>query len=276
MPAPTLALMLAAAAPALGPLDAVELYRQRTQVSEAVNFGSEVKFAVAEHWVVTGTPLPDAAAFPELRPEQLANPDRGVERIEIRNGTLIITLGGNVDAALAGQVVAVSLCRDAGKDYLPVFACGQDICPPSARAVPGGEPAFTLTTLENDVLPASCRGHGRAYLNGMKAMERGEPLAQAEWATVLWDGQAVPEDRQRALDLARASAGAGNAFGMWALGSFLARGEPDLLPADLVQAYAWFLRSAAQGLDRGIAARDELRGILTPEQLAQAEALAAK
>jgi len=276
MPATALALMLAAVMPAQNPVDALRLQRQREQVAQAVNVSSAARLAVAEHWVVAGVPLPDAAAFPDLPAEALADPAKGVERIEVRHGTLVITLGGAVDEALTGQVVAISLCQEAERPHMHVFACGQDVCPPHARAVAGAQPAFTLTSLDNDVLPASCRGQGRVYLAGLQAMERGEPLAQAQWATVLWDGQAVPQDRHRALELARASAAAGDAFGFWVLGAFHLRGEPELLAVDPVQAYAWFLKSAALGLDRGIAARDEVHGLLTAEQRAQAEAIAAE
>jgi TPR repeat protein len=65
-------------------------------------------------------------------------------------------------------------------------------------------------------------------------------------------------------------------MGMWALGVFLFRGEGEAIAADRVQAYAWFLRSAALGFERGVAARDEVHALLTPEERQRAEALAAE
>jgi TPR repeat protein len=253
--------------------DAQRLVREREQVSEAVQFGSHARLAVAEHWVETGRPLPSAAASDYLQASMLADPDKAVEAIEIRKGTVIITLGGKALPSLAGQVVAISLCEDVEKPYMAVFACGQAICPPSARAVPHVPPAFALTTLDNDRLPAQCRGEGAAYLNGMQNADNGDPVAQAEWAAVLWDGQAVPRDRKNALERARASAGAGNPVGMWILGLFHLHGDPEVLRADRVQAQAWFMRSAQRGFANGVAARDELHALLTPEDRQQAQAL---
>jgi hypothetical protein len=231
-------------------------YRMRTQTSGAVAVLAGTQLGVTEFWFDHGRMPADAAAM-RVSPEALTRPARGVERIEVRGGTVVATLGGeDVPPSLAGSVVAKSPCLD--EQDMIHWVCGHGVCGPGQRAAPGAPPAFLLTTVPRDWLPASCRGPGPDLLALRDAALRGEPDAEANWGALLWDGQMLPADRAEGLRLLRKAAAAASPDGMAILGYALFLGDPDLLPRDFDEAHQWLTRAIEAGQPRAGALREEL------------------
>ncbi|HRQ64021.1 MAG TPA: pilin [Xanthomonadaceae bacterium] len=243
-------------------------YRMRTQTSEAFQALSDARLEAAMFWLDNGRMPADAAAV-RLTPESLTRPDRFVERIEVRSGTVVATLGGErVAKGLAGTVLAISPCL--GEGDMIEWACGFDVCGPGQRAAQGAPPAFELTTVPFAALPASCRGLGPELLALRDAALRGEADAEANWGALLWDGQMLPADRAEGLRLLRKAAAAASPDGMAILGYALFQGDPDLLPRDYDEAHHWLTRAIEAGQPRAGALREELERAMRSRQPGQA------
>lgn len=117
-----------------------------------------------------------------------------------------------------------------------------------ARRLRAGEPAVEGLVARE--------GHGEtAEQQGMRwllrAVQHGDRRAQDDLATQCWDGgDAVPQDRERALQLWRLSAEQGWAPAAMALGERLARGEG--VEADYAQAERWLGLAVREGLGPAI------------------------
>ena len=86
-------------------------------------------------------------------------------------------------------------------------------------------------------------------------------------------GKGVPEDDREAVKWTRKAAEQGRASAQNNLGVMYQNGEG--VPQDYVKAYAWWILAAAQGEEDAIEAKDFLRKIMTAEQVAEAQKLAA-
>jgi len=138
------------------------------------------------------------------------------------------------------------------------------------------------------------------------AAERGLAMAQFRIASLSERGEGVPKDRSAAADWYRRAAEQGNVRAMHNLAVMLSdgvSGSPDFTeaarwfataaehgvrdsqynlgvmfarglgsPADLVQAYKWFAIAAQLGDADASARRDEVANLLSPDQVAQAQA----
>lgn len=248
-------------------------YRARGQTIEAMNLSADFRMGVMETWLDRSRLPRDASETAGIVDAMLARPEMGVERIEVRGGTIVLFFGGDrIVPQLRKQVLAISPCFDA--DDMIQWSCGQAVCAPGLRAAQGAPPAFTLTTLQGNWLPASCRGPGPEALALRDDAAQGNFEAQASWAALLWDGQITPMQRGEAVRLARSAAGNGSAQGMAILGYMLSQGDPEVLEPDAVEAHVWFSRAIAAGHPKAQGLRDQLEHGMSDEQRTEAQARA--
>src|SRR5712691_7173441 len=118
-----------------------------------------------------------------------------------------------------------------------------------------------FATAMHELLPLAQHGHAAAqfYLR-MRSIK----------------GWGVPPDAAAAAQGSRRAASQGLAEAQYNLGMMYVRGEG--VPQDLVEAYMWFHLAAAGSPaggshDKAVQVRDAVAAQLTPEQLAQAQAL---
>jgi TPR repeat protein len=105
-----------------------------------------------------------------------------------------------------------------------------------------------------------------------KAAERGSPGAQAFLGLALYTGEGVEKDLKEATSLWRKAADQNNKTGQMMLGAAYAEGTG--VSQDYVIAYFWLILAAANGETNAAALRDNIRLIMTPQQIAQGQQLA--
>lgn len=116
----------------------------------------EAKIGISFSWITDNRIPRNAAEFGKIGekiPPRLA-PDSGIGALRIDHGTIIVTLGRNVQEALVGKVFALAPCVK-GQDVH--MTCGRSQCRDGFALAPGALDASALTTLDPAVLPASCR-----------------------------------------------------------------------------------------------------------------------
>jgi TPR repeat protein len=109
------------------------------------------------------------------------------------------------------------------------------------------------------------------YQDGAK---NGDASSQVNLGYKYAHGEGVPEDHKEAVKWYRKAAEQGDATGQLDLGLELYHGQG--VAKDPVQAYEWVTLAANQGYAGASKMRDRMRTELTPEQVAQGEALAKK
>ena len=82
-------------------------------------------------------------------------------------------------------------------------------------------------------------------------------------------GEGVIEDDKEAVKWYRKAADLGNAEAMFNLGVMYANGEGVI--EDTVEAYAWFNVAAANGSKEAAEVRDEIKKVMTSEQIAEGQ-----
>ena len=105
------------------------------------------------------------------------------------------------------------------------------------------------------------------------AASHGDPIATFLLAAIV----SSPEgggDLKEGTRLMRRAADMGMPAAMANLGILYLRGQG--VPQDYVLGYVWLARAVAAGLDDAIELRDALASRLSPEQIAEAQTLAAK
>ena len=107
-----------------------------------------------------------------------------------------------------------------------------------------------------------------------KAAEQGHAPAQNKLGFMYSRGEGVPENNQEAVKWYRKAAEQGDAPGQLGLGLMYLSGEG--VPKDYVKAYAWWDLAAAQGDKTAAKGRGQLESIMTAEQFAEAQKLAAE
>lgn len=103
------------------------------------------------------------------------------------------------------------------------------------------------------------------------AAEQGDIDAQADLGIMYLHGRGVPKDDSEAARWFRKAAERGNAKAQGALGLVYMQGRG--VPRDFVQGYMWLNLAAAQGEETGSKGRDIAEGLMTPAQIAEAQAL---
>jgi len=116
------------------------------------------------------------------------------------------------------------------------------------------------------------RDDAEAYKWNLLAAEQGLPAAQINLGSMYFDGRGVERDLQKAIQLLLPAAKEGNADAQYRVGIAYFESEQ---ARNLVQAYVWLGRAAAQGDQAAVTARDKVREQMTPQQLEQAGQVAA-
>ena len=106
------------------------------------------------------------------------------------------------------------------------------------------------------------------------AAEQGDPDAQDFLGSLHFNGWGVPRNDREAVKWYRKAAEQGKAHAQWNLAVMYRQGWGVL--KYLPEAHAWMNLAAAQGDKRAVRDRDKLERQMTPEQITQAQALAAK
>lgn len=253
---------------AVDPLQAGKLVEQRKQLFEAWSYAMNVQADLILFQVENGR-WPNDASEMDLPATATASPEQGVSELRIDHGTIVVTLGGQIDASMEGEVLAISPCVKG--DAIPTFACGQSVCAQTTLAVEGAPTGYSLTTLDNEKLPAACRGPGADIMRVWSAARKGDPDAEAQMAAILVVGQAAVVDRREALHFVRHAAEKGQPAAQGLLGALYEEGVEGELEPDLVSAYVWFTRSEKSGLEAATAYRKRLASRLSPAQLEKAK-----
>jgi len=101
--------------------------------------------------------------------------------------------------------------------------------------------------------------------------EAGDSLAQVALAGLYIDGLGVPRSMTEALRWYRAAADQGHPVAQLNLGDIYSSGRR--VPRDLAQGYAWLSLAAEQGRQWAENKRQQIRRLMSEEELSQAEAL---
>ena len=107
-----------------------------------------------------------------------------------------------------------------------------------------------------------------------KAALQGDAAAQSLLAGLYFEGKDLPLDYTKAAHWYRKAAMQGKADCQWLLAMMHSEGFG--LPKNQTKAHAWMNLAAAQGDKQAVRDRDKLERQMTPEQITQAQALAAK
>lgn len=107
-----------------------------------------------------------------------------------------------------------------------------------------------------------------------KSADQGNAKAQQKLGLVYAEGKGVPQDDAQAVAWYRKAIDQDYAPAKYALAGMYFKGKG--VAKDKVQAYAWLSLAAAQGDGNAIANKEFIVSMLTPEQVSEAEALAAQ
>lgn len=131
---------------------------QRNDVFTAYSSSAvvEAKISISFSWITENRIPRDASEFGNIDEKipPTSVPDSGIGALRIDHGTIIVTLGGNVQEDLVGKVFALAPCVK-GQDIH--MTCGRSQCGDGFVLAPGALDASSLTTLDPLLLPASCR-----------------------------------------------------------------------------------------------------------------------
>ena len=108
------------------------------------------------------------------------------------------------------------------------------------------------------------------------AADQGQASAQYNLGVMYDDGRGVPQDDAEAVRLYRLAAEQGDACAQSNLGVMYANGQG--VPQDYVQAHMWYNLAASrltgEARENAVRNRDRVAGLMTPDQLADAQRLA--
>jgi TPR repeat protein len=154
---------------------------------------------------------------------------------------------------------------------------------PQDKVTAGG----ALVAAAKNGLPDALYAVGRMYELGEGGAERPDPVralvyykeaalkgqsdAQNVLAIAFYNGNGVPKNLETARQWFLKAAQSGNPDAMFNLAAMMTKGEGG--PKDLVRAYAWFALADRSGEENAAAAMKQVAAMMTPEALAEAEAL---
>ncbi|RJP93420.1 MAG: hypothetical protein C4518_06495 [Desulfobacteraceae bacterium] len=107
-----------------------------------------------------------------------------------------------------------------------------------------------------------------------ESAEKGNPDAQFMLGLSYFTGRGVPKDYKQAVHWFTEVAEKGNADAQFMLGTMYDEGKG--VPQNYTYSYVWFNLAASQGDEKAIQFRDQAISLLSPQQLAQAQDLAAE
>ena len=106
-----------------------------------------------------------------------------------------------------------------------------------------------------------------------KAADQGHVKAQSRLGSMYRNGEGVPKNATEAVKWYRRAAEQGYAAAQYNLGIMYGNGE--IIPKNYIKTYSWFTLSAAQGNKLAKLNKPKLATVMTQEQIAKAEQLAA-
>jgi len=104
------------------------------------------------------------------------------------------------------------------------------------------------------------------------AADQGNANGQNNLGVMYEDGKGIPKDYAEAAKWYRLAAEQGNANGQYNFGNMYAFGQGVL--QDNVMAHMWYNIASANGHDKAGEWRDETAGLMTPEDISKAQAMA--
>ncbi|MDC0588606.1 sel1 repeat family protein, partial [Porticoccaceae bacterium] len=107
-----------------------------------------------------------------------------------------------------------------------------------------------------------------------KAADQGDASAQFNLGIMYANGEGVPENDSEAVKWYRKAADQGDTSAQSNLGYMYARGKG--VPENSIRAYLWWSMAKTQGRDDAANNIDKLKPQMTPQQIADGQALAAK
>lgn len=107
-----------------------------------------------------------------------------------------------------------------------------------------------------------------------KAAEQGEANSQHRLGGMYYFGKGIPQDYERAVFWTSKAAEQGYADSQLCLGLMYYLGKG--LPQNYFYSYVWFNLASVKGNEEAIRLRDDVAGLLSPQQLAQAQIFAAE
>lgn len=124
-----------------------------------------------------------------------------------------------------------------------------------------------------DAAAAAQKGdYQTAYRLWKPFAEQGNSGAQNILAWMYENGEGVPQDNKEAVKWYRLAAEQENASAQYNLGLMYAYGHGVI--QDYIQAHAWWDLAASQGDEMATKNRDKVADLMTPDQIAEAQALA--
>lgn len=103
------------------------------------------------------------------------------------------------------------------------------------------------------------------------AAEQGLADAQARLGAMYERGSGMPQNLTKAANWYQLAAEQSYPLAQYNLGSMYANGQG--VPKNYIQSYMWINLAAVNGLKKALESKEILRGVMTPEQIAEAEAL---
>ncbi|HET7608910.1 MAG TPA: pilin [Gammaproteobacteria bacterium] len=134
-------------------IPAYQDYTIRAQVSEGLNIAAAIKSEVAQAYGRTGAAPADRVEA-GLSADPADSAGMYVDSVDVMQGTIMITYGGNANGAIAGSVLAIR--PYVMPDRSVVWRCGQGPVPVGAVAMDESATAFTVDMLPK-YLPSACR-----------------------------------------------------------------------------------------------------------------------
>lgn len=105
-----------------------------------------------------------------------------------------------------------------------------------------------------------------------KSAEQGDTIAQHYLGYMYYSGKGVPQDFTEALKWFNLAAAKGYAGSQYLLGFMYRRGKG--VQSDDVHAHMWYNLAASQGHEEAAKWRDLIAGVMSPDQIAEAQKLA--
>jgi type IV pilus assembly protein PilA len=133
-------------------IPAYQDYTIRSQVSEGLAMAGAAKAAVAETFAQTGAWPADNTAAGMGAAANITG--KYVNGIAVSTGTIVITYGNQVNAAVSGKTLSLKPFVSANNDV--VWVCGLAATPTGASQPSTGSGAVA-TTVTAKYLPATCR-----------------------------------------------------------------------------------------------------------------------
>ncbi|MEX2148924.1 MAG: pilin [Steroidobacteraceae bacterium] len=144
-------------------IPAYQDYTIRSQVTEGMTLGGDLKAAIAETYAQTGSWPLDLAALGLGSGGPTTKSGRYVQQVDVNTGTIIITYGKDASQAVNGETLSFRPYRNENEDIL--WQCGDADAPNPSDPLDAAGVSSTAhdTTVLDKYLPASCRaGFGGA------------------------------------------------------------------------------------------------------------------